>query len=222
MTLSDHRKIEKSWRRKLFFFFIFIEVFFFLHCWSIALLIDFACFLDVRSLFLSHSLAHDLLVATHNKTSILKPNDQSSSSSSSSETLYSAIKIDNKHRKRRKKKKYQRDLIWELINLSHLHPHHITPDKAPFWNKLSIPSFVSLLNKRKKEAEEERKKKSEKNEIYIVKNIMASSSKESTNKRYSAFSFTQFCLLLRWNLHDSIMDARKSEGGDGDTQRSER
>lgn len=33
-----------------------------------------------------------------------------------------------------------------------------------------------------------------KNKIYIVKNIMASSSKESTNKRYSAFSFTQFSL----------------------------
>ena len=56
------------------------------------------------------------------------------------------------------------------------------PDNTPFWNKLFMLSFVSLLKKKK---------------IYIVKDIMASSSKESTNKRYSAFSFHTIFLLLR-------------------------
>lgn len=52
----------------------------------------------------------------------------------------------------------------------------------------------------------EKKEKWRKNKIYIVKNIMASSSKESTNKRYSAFAFTQFSLytvLLRVHVEET-------------------
>lgn len=51
-----------------------------------------------------------------------------------------------------------------------------------------------------------KKEKWRKNKIYIVKNIMASSSKESTNKRYSAFAFTQFSLytvLLRVHVEET-------------------
>lgn len=69
--------------------------------------------------------------------------------------------------------------VWGETTWFHSPSH---PDNTPFWNKLFILSFVSLLKKKK---------------IYIVKDIMASSSKESTNKRYSAFSFHTIFLLLR-------------------------
>lgn len=92
---------------------------------------------------------------------------------------------------------------WDLI-LSSSTPLEITPRQCAIL-KQTFHSPVCILVKRKKE-------KWRKNKIYIVKNIMASSSKESTNKRY-------FSIFLSHSSPSTRVHVEEAELGMGDTQR---